>query len=438
MNKTTSIHWHGLYQRGSNWADGAVSVNQCPIASGHSFLYDFSGGGQANTFWYHSHEGVQYCDGLTGPIVIYDLLDPHRRLYDVDNEGTVITLNDWYHKPARQVTGGSPADSTLINGKGRYKGGPAAPLSVITVEKGKRYRMRLINMACDPNYVFSIDGHTKLQIIEADSISTVPTTVDSMQIFVAQRYSFVLEANQPINNYWIRALPNNGPVGFDGGVNSAILRYKGAKNVEPTTQQDVSTNPLKESKLPPLSDPAAPGKPEIGKADVNLHMKMGFNGKFSINDTPFEPPKVPVLLQILSGARNAQDILPSGSVYTLPRNKVVEISFTPTPVGGPHPFHLHGHAFSVVRGAGSNETNFKNPVRRDTVSTGTANDNVTIRFKTDNAGPWFLHCHIEFHLDLGLAVVLATDPRDTALLNPTPKSWDNLCQIYDSLAPEDL
>ena len=26
-------------------------------------------------------------------------------------------------------------------------------------------------------------------------------------------------------------------------------------------------------------------------------------------------------------------------------------------------------------------------------------DNTTIRFRTDNPGPWFLHCHIDWHLD---------------------------------------
>jgi hypothetical protein len=28
---------------------------------------------------------MQYCDGLRGPLVIYDPHDPHKALYDVDN-----------------------------------------------------------------------------------------------------------------------------------------------------------------------------------------------------------------------------------------------------------------------------------------------------------------------------------------------------------------
>lgn len=120
--------------------------------------------------------------------------------------------------------------------------------------------------------------------------------------------------------------------------------------------------------------------------------------KFFINGASFVPPTVPVLLQILSGAQSATDLLPSGSVYTLAPNSTVEISMPGGVVGGGHPFHLHGvccitctshdtdcapiyqHAFDVVRSAGSTVYNYDNPVRRDTVNIGGAGDNVTIRF----------------------------------------------------------
>jgi FtsP/CotA-like multicopper oxidase with cupredoxin domain len=41
--------------------------------------------GQAGTFWYHSHVSTQYCDGLRGPLVVYDPQDPHADLYDIDD-----------------------------------------------------------------------------------------------------------------------------------------------------------------------------------------------------------------------------------------------------------------------------------------------------------------------------------------------------------------
>ncbi|KAI8990594.1 laccase [Trametes punicea] len=441
MLKTTSIHWHGLFQEGTTWADGPAFVSQCPIASGHSFLYDFNVPDQAGTYWYHSHLSTQYCDGLRGPLVIYDPHDPQAHLYDVDNEDTVITLADWYHVAAklgpRFPLG---ADATLINGLGRSSSTPTANLSVITVEQGKRYRFRLVSLSCDPNHTFSIDGHN-MTIIEVEGVNSKPLTVDSIQIFAAQRYSFVLHANQPVNNYWIRANPNFGTVGFAGGINSAILRYKGAPDAEPNTTQTPSVIPLVETNLHPLKPMAVPGRAEPGGVDKAINLAFNFNGtNFFINNATFTPPSVPVLLQILSGVHSAQELLPPGSVYTLPPRSSVEITMPATTMapGSPHPFHLHGHVFAVVRSAGSTEYNFDDPIFRDVVSTGQPGDNVTIRFETNNPGPWFLHCHIDFHLEAGFAVVMAEDVADVKAANPVPKEWSNLCPIYDSLAPGDL
>ena len=81
------------------------------------------------------------------------------------DEEYVITLADWYHDTASTLLllrlapgyeGLNPIpDSGLINGKGRYncsaapegsKCMPNAPLAVYQFEKGKRYRLRIINI----------------------------------------------------------------------------------------------------------------------------------------------------------------------------------------------------------------------------------------------------------------------------------------------------
>ncbi|KAI0690614.1 Cupredoxin [Cerioporus squamosus] len=201
-------HWHGFFQKGTNWADGPAL----------------------------------YCDGLRGPMVVYDPNDPHAYLYDVDDESTVITLSDWYHTMAKL----GPAfplgpDSVLINGLGRFAGGDAnADLAVISVTQGKRYRFRLVSISCDPNFVFSIDRHNTT-VIEADALT----------------------ADQGIDNYWIRELPSGGTVNFDGGVNSAILRYDGAAEIEPVTNRTMSMAPLVESDLVPPDNPAAVRTPSF-------------------------------------------------------------------------------------------------------------------------------------------------------------------------------
>ncbi|KAG1786365.1 laccase [Suillus plorans] len=368
MNKSTTVHWHGIKQRSSNEMDGTAMVTQCPIASGHSFMYDFTPASQSGTFWYHSHYTLQYCEGLRGPVVIYDPLDPYLDMYDVDDTSTILTILDWYHVNAYDITGTDNPDAILINGRGRYEGGPPVPLSVLSVVQGKRYRIRLMNMACKPSFVFSIDSHT-FTVIEADSENTLPLAVDSVPILVGQRYSIILNANQTVDNYWIRTNPNYNTT-FAGGLNSAILRYEGAPQRDPIHRNWTLSNPLSESNLRALESPAAPGLPEAGGVDVSLNLVSVWDdniGRFLINGYSYTSPTTPILLQLLTGELTASQLQPYGSVYTL------------------------------------------------------------------NSGPWLFHCHIDWHLELGMAVVFAqdSDTGDTSL--HTPGAWKQLCPIYDDL-----
>ena len=41
-NETTSMHWHGLYQNGTNNMDGPAMVTQCSIQPGSSYTYQFN------------------------------------------------------------------------------------------------------------------------------------------------------------------------------------------------------------------------------------------------------------------------------------------------------------------------------------------------------------------------------------------------------------
>ena len=59
------------------------------------------------------------------------------------------------------------------------------------------------------------------------------------------------------------------------------------------------------------------------------------NPAFYINGYTFDSPRVPVLLQILSGAQKASDLLPKGTIYGLEAHKSVEISIPAGALGGP-------------------------------------------------------------------------------------------------------
>lgn len=176
-------------------------------------------------------------------MVVYDDNDPNAYMYDVDN-GTLMNMIlsvflpvvtqrtrsslcltgitplllswtgslhckhcDLFDECCTYVLCSTP-DNTLINGRG-LDSNNTGNLTVITVEQGRRYvssrsinygclhlliryRFRLINMGCDAHYNFSIDGHDSLKIIEADGVNTEALETDSIVIYAAQRYSFVV------------------------------------------------------------------------------------------------------------------------------------------------------------------------------------------------------------------------------------------------------
>lgn len=55
----TSLHFHGLFQKGSNNMDGAPGFTQCLIQPGASFTYNFQPQ-QSGTYWVHAHNNGQY------------------------------------------------------------------------------------------------------------------------------------------------------------------------------------------------------------------------------------------------------------------------------------------------------------------------------------------------------------------------------------------
>ncbi|KAF8753835.1 multicopper oxidase family [Rhizoctonia solani] len=400
MRRATTIHWHGLFQATTADEDGPAFVTQCPIAQNLSYTYQIPLNDQTGTMWYHAHLASQYVDGLRGPYPD----DPHKSLYDVDDASTVILTDPTfqYHTPAPTLEHQmfsvdntallSPVpDSGLINGKGRYVGGPEVPRSVINVTRGN-------DTACV----------TPLTVIEADGIPHEPLVV-----IVSRFMPGSVEANQTAANYWIRAPMTVAGAGTNTNLDPtnvfAVLHYEGAPNAEPTTEQGTAIGTaLVEENLHALINPGAPGG--SAPADVSLNLAIGRSTvdgilRFTFNNIKYEAPSLPTLLKILAnGASNNADFATSEHTIVLPHNKIIELNITG---GADHPIHLHGHVFDVVKSLGGTP-NYVNPPRRDVVRVG--GTGVILRFKTDNPGPWFVHCHIDWHLEAGLALVFAEAP----------------------------
>ena len=83
----TSVHFHGIEQKGTPWSDGVPGLSQKPIAPGASFLYEW----QANaygTYFYHAHRKGQIMDGLYGPILVQPKANEPRPFSWISNSTT--------------------------------------------------------------------------------------------------------------------------------------------------------------------------------------------------------------------------------------------------------------------------------------------------------------------------------------------------------------
>ncbi|KAL6602886.1 hypothetical protein ACP70R_043247 [Stipagrostis hirtigluma subsp. patula] len=122
------IHWHGMKQIGTPWADGTASISQCPINPGETFTYEFTAD-KPGTYFYHGHYGMQRAAGLYGSLIV-DVPEGKTEPFKYDGELNLL-LSDWYHEAVyAQAAGlerkdkhfrwiGEP-QTLLINGKGQF------------------------------------------------------------------------------------------------------------------------------------------------------------------------------------------------------------------------------------------------------------------------------------------------------------------------------
>ncbi|XP_021372029.1 laccase-6-like [Mizuhopecten yessoensis] len=202
---------------------------------------------------------------------------------------------------------------------------------------------------------------------------------------------------------------------------------------------------------------------DVSKVDQEYFFNFAFPGEHgftpgSVNGHQFVPPIAPLYSQpedltTVCDSNCADDKICSCTyTQTIENGKVYQ--FTLTNVGRgkgwSHPVHLHGHSFYVMKmGFGqydshgiltnstpdiscsrgskeycnspiwANETwnggNVPNLVLNDTAQKDTiivpTHGYVVIRFKADNPGAWFFHCHIDLHNTNGMGMVIVESPK---------------------------
>ena len=192
--EATTIHWHGIKQHGTPHMDGVGMITQCSIMPHTHFEYKFYANDLGTHFW-HAHSAGQRADGIFGAIVVKARNDSNSKLYDFDLDEHVMVVHDWMDQS--YITkfnaflhdfGDESINGILVNGRGvdvlplKHKLHFETPRSIFNVEKGKRYRFRVINSGVQycPLQI-SIDHHN-MTIIATDGNSIEPIQVTSFYI----------------------------------------------------------------------------------------------------------------------------------------------------------------------------------------------------------------------------------------------------------------
>ncbi|KAJ8550966.1 hypothetical protein K7X08_000336 [Anisodus acutangulus] len=466
-----SIHWHGIRQLRTGWADGPAYITQCPIQPGQNYVYNFTITGQRGTLLWHAHI-LWLRATVHGAIVILPKLGvPYP--FPKPNHEAVVVLAEWWKSDTEAVineaikSGLAPnvSDAHTINGHP----GPVSNCSSqggykLNVESGKTYMLRVINAALNEELFFKIAGH-QMTVVEVDATYVKPFKTDTIVIAPGQTTNVLLHADKKSGKYIVAASPfMDAPIAVDNVTATATLHYSGTLggNNPTTTLTSTSTPPKNATpiannfldSLRSLNSQKYPAKVPL-KIDHSLLLTVGLgvnpcptckqgNGSrvvASINNVTFSMPTIALLQAHFFGIKgvfttdfpanppvvfNYTSTTPPANlgttngtrVYRLPYNSTVQLVLQDTGIIAPenHPIHLHGFNFyQIGKGLGNynpktdpKNFNLVDPVERNTVGV-PAGGWVAIRFHADNPGVWFMHCHLEIHTTWGLKMAFLVD-----------------------------
>ncbi|BEI84084.1 hypothetical protein CcaverHIS002_0406880 [Cutaneotrichosporon cavernicola] len=476
-NIPTALHAHGMFFNNTNYWDGATGVTQCGIPNGKTLDYHIDTSLHHGTYWVHGHYDGQYVDGLRTPSIIHPK-DNRTDGLTWDDEYTLI-VSDWYHEQHHDLkvneflswtnpTGAEPIPKSAVcyvvhNGQyiGNIANGEGVTADVknnakINFQPGKKYRIRIINMSALAMFHIGIGGH-KWSVIETDGIDTVPYEIDLIEVAVAQRFSMYVEAlNQTTDNFAFNIMQSpdmydaepedlpNPP--HDLNVNNTIqIVYNDNAPAAEIMEYESWGDPMDDTWFVPLA------KEVMVPADVEYTVHANFDtyddgtnrASFTLDggfqNTTYRSPNVPSIFTAMTMGQDATNHAIYGaqtSVIPLEHLKMIQLNVHNWDAGF-HPFHLHGHVFQVVYKSfdvtsNDNATNppfnpsQENPARRDTVTI-PPGGMVSLRFRADNPGAWFFHCHIDWHLTSGLALVFVEAPDVMQQTLQIPQQLKDLC-----------
>ncbi|GFP87434.1 laccase-1, partial [Phtheirospermum japonicum] len=419
--RNTTIHWHGVRQLRTGWADGPAYITQCPIGGGKTYTYNFTVVDQRGTLWWHAHFAWQRAS-IYGAFIVYPRMPITFMSSSRIHADFPIIFGEWWNRDVEKVenemmlygAGPDSSDAYTINGLP----GPLYPCStkdtfIQTVEPGKTYLLRIINAALNDELFFAVANHN-LTVVEIDAVYTKPLTTSAILVTPGQTTNVLLTADQtPPDStqgmFVMAARPYLTSVfPFDNSTTIGFLKYKTTKNsqtkpknlpaMEDTAFATRFSNNLRSlgtreypCRVPQKIDKRVVTTISLNLQDcpVNITCKGYLNKRFqaSMNNNSFVRPATSLLeahhrnitkkfsskfLEHPPHVFNYTGVDPvtenmntefGSRVLEVPFGTKLEIVLQDTNFLNPenHPIHLHGHNFFIVGSGFGNFNAFKDP-----------------------------------------------------------------------------
>ncbi|KAI9626299.1 hypothetical protein KEM48_010551 [Puccinia striiformis f. sp. tritici PST-130] len=193
----TTLHWHGLSQYGSPFADGTEKISQYAIPPGGYFDYIFQlEANSAGTYIYHAHVGFHLMT-CHGAFIVEDLKSPP---FKYDKE-LVMLFADYYHNLEQQITAGldevpfkwlGEPQSMVVNGTLWVHVIQLVPLAavppaiIIALLSNQIRLIEVIGITVLTYLYFGIEDHPALSVIEADGGYVRPASTEHIQLHSGQ------------------------------------------------------------------------------------------------------------------------------------------------------------------------------------------------------------------------------------------------------------
>ncbi|CAG8576610.1 4508_t:CDS:2 [Racocetra fulgida] len=279
----------------------------------------------------------------------------------------VTVINEFGDPTSIKYRGNDPVpDSGEISGVGRYDCSKAEGSSckdrgyaVYKVQQGKKYRFRIINTSAMAHFTVSFDGHP-MTIIEVEGTHVKEYTVEYLPINIAERYSVIINCNQTVGNFWIKALIARCSIPYRPGdprtINSnsainytvlGILRYEGAPESNPQStgfripppncyDQDPSTLKPYKPEPPPSGDvETIPFTVDVSLLQTSNLLAATVNGQSFVPDFSY-----PTVKRLRDGMDPSRFLVTDNAYgFNISSGSPVEILIR-NDENRTHPFHL--------------------------------------------------------------------------------------------------